>query len=176
MDRELLVVPDERLRQKSQPVDKIDEHVKEFGEFLQSECRRIGAFGLAAIQYGEPLRMFAIKVHGIEAVFVNPEIVKKSPKGHVVMEACCSIPSKVFATVRPKLVKIRGLDLNGRMHTLKGHDVLAQALCHEMDHLDGVLIDKSGRYVGERKIEVKRSQDEGNESGGKRPVSNADGS
>lgn len=154
-ERVLIMVPDERLRQKSLAVGEIDNWVKELGEFLQAECIRIGAFGLAAIQYGEPVRMFALKVHGIQRVFVNPEIVKRSPKEHLLWEGCCSIPGNRYSVKRPKVVKVRGLGLNGYVQTLKGHDVLAQALCHEMDHLDGVLIDKIGRYEGKKQGGIK---------------------
>ena len=147
--RKLLKVPDERLRQKSRPVEKIDDYVTEVAQFLLDQLAPTESIGLAACQYGEMIRLIVVRIQGIERVFVNPALVKKSDKTHLLSEACRSIPGKKFAIERPKIVKIRGLGLDGEMHSLKGHDLVAQCLCHELDHLDGVLIDTIGRYIGE---------------------------
>ncbi|MBA7590016.1 Peptide deformylase 1 [subsurface metagenome] len=74
-------------------------------------------------------------------VLINPEAVYL--KGHqVVSESCLSIPGRTFALRRAKLVKIRGLTLAGEMRSFRGRDILAQVFQHELNHIDGVLIDK----------------------------------
>ncbi len=145
--RKLLVVPDERLRQKSKPVEKIDDYVKELAQFLLDQLAQTKSWGMAACQYGEMVRLIVVSVRGLDRVFVNPEFVSKSAQTRIVSEACRSIPGKNFMVRRPKIVKIRGLGLDGKTHSLRGRDVLAQVLCHEMDHLDGVLLDETEKYT-----------------------------
>lgn len=153
MERTLLIAPNDiRLRQKSEPVKEVDAYVKELAQFLlgQLDLRQIIGFvpvGFAAVQYGEMVRLIVIRFQGIEKVFVNPEIVKRSQKTHRVTESCMSLPGRYFYVKRPKLVKIKGLNLNSEWHSLKGHDALAQILCHEIDHCDGVLIDQIGQSL-----------------------------
>ncbi|MBA7707277.1 Peptide deformylase [subsurface metagenome] len=80
-------------------------------------------------------------------MLVNPEII--SEKGCVTkFEECFSIPDHVFIVTRPQIVKCRGLNLNGESVTIKGRDSLARLLKHEVDHLDGILIDK----IAERRL------------------------
>ncbi|GAI94348.1 unnamed protein product, partial [marine sediment metagenome] len=76
-------------------------------------------------------------------VLINPEVVYL--KGHqIVHESCLSIPGRTFALRRAKLAKIRGLTLDGTMRSFRGRDILAQVFQHELNHLDGILIDTLG--------------------------------
>ena len=143
---ELLKLPDERLRAKAKPVKKIDDHVKEIAQELLDRLQIKESVGLAAPQYGEMIRLIVIRYRGVEAVFVNPEIVKMSGH-HLVQEGCLSIPHKQFEVRRPKTVKVRGLNLDGQIRSLRGHDELAAIICHEVDHLDGILIDQRGSQI-----------------------------
>ncbi len=147
MTKRLLTVQDERLREMSRSiVDPSDIYVRELAEYMLSQLEPPRTVGLSAPQFGELSRLIVIRLQGIELVLVNPEITKK--KGEcTVMEGCTSIPGRFFLVKRPKIVKVRGYDLDGIMHSVKGHDLLAQVLCHEIDHLDGVLIDKIGKEV-----------------------------
>jgi peptide deformylase len=152
MERILLTVPDTRLRQKSESVKEVDAYVKELAQFLLGqldlrETADLVPVGFAAAQYGELIRLIVIRFRGIEKVFVNPEIVKRSEKTYRATESCMSIPGRYFYVERPKIVKVKGLNLDGKWHSLKGHDVLAQILCHEIDHCDGVLIDRIGQSL-----------------------------
>jgi len=152
MNRVLLTVPNERLRAMSLPVaDPRDVYVRELAEYMFSQLEPLRAVGLSAPQFGELDRLIVVRLqeHGalipqIELVLVNPEVVKKRGE-HTVVEGCTSIPGKHFEVKRPKIVKVRGIGLDGKMHSVKGHDLLAQVLMHEIDHLDGVLIDKIGK-------------------------------
>lgn len=144
-NRVLLTVPNERLRKVSRPVtDPRDVYVRELAEYMFSQLESLHALGLAAPQFGELSCLIVVKLQGIELVLVNPEITKRKGE-HLVTEGCTSIPGRAFVVKRPKIVKVRGYDLDGKVHSVKGHDLLAQVLCHEVDHLGGVLIDKIGK-------------------------------
>ena len=150
--RELLVVENRLLRKKSKPVKTIDGVVREVAEFLEHQMTiqysgRTPA-GWAAVQFGEPIRLIIFQRDTqTNLVLVNPEII--SEKGSVTrLEECFSIPEHAFIVKRPKIVKCRGLNLNGESVTIKGHDSLAKLLKHEVDHLDGILIDE----IAERRL------------------------
>ena len=150
--RELITLPNPLLRQKSQPVETIDRRVKELAlemvDFMR--LRRGDAarpVGLSAVQLGELVRVIAFRGNPQSQeelqvqVLINPEVVYL--KGHqVVYESCLSIPGRTFALKRAKIVKIRGITLDGVVRTFRGRDLLAQVFQHELNHLDGILIDK----------------------------------
>ena len=106
------------------------------------------ADGFAAVQFGDPIKVIIFKRDTLTSlVLVNPEII--SEKDSVTkLEECFSIPDHAFIVTRPKMVKCRGLNLNGETVTIKGRDSLAKLLKHEVDHLDGILIDK----IAERRL------------------------
>ncbi|KKN20364.1 hypothetical protein LCGC14_0936410 [marine sediment metagenome] len=144
--RKLLVVENRLLRKKSKPVKTIDGVVREVAEFLEHQLtlERPGRkpAGFAAVQFGEPIRVIIFRRDTLtNLVLLNPEIF--SEKDSVTkIEECFSIPGHGFIVTRPKMVKCRGLNLNGETVIIKGRDSLARLLKHEVDHLDGILIDK----------------------------------
>ena len=150
--RKLLVIENRLLRKKSKPVKTIDGVVREVAEFLeyQMTLEHYGreASGFAAVQFGELIRVIIFKRDTLTSlVLVNPEII--SEKDSVTkIEECFSIPDHVFIVTRPKMVKCRGLNLNGETVMIKGRDSLARLLKHEVDHLDGILIDE----IAERRL------------------------
>lgn len=145
--RELLTVPDPRLREKSAPVKAIDSLVREVAEYLLSQLEPLKAIGFAAPQFGELIRVIVIKRDELTTVtIVNPEIVKEKYE-QISTEGCRSIPGKFYLVRRPKIVKVKGISLDGEEITIKGHDLLATVLRHEVDHLDGVLIDSIGKPI-----------------------------
>jgi len=155
--RKLVVVPDARLRRESEPVKKIDKKIKELaGEMVKflgkTDASGITSVGLSAVQLGEPVRMFAFKgnpgsaIPGDIIVVINPEIVYGKGR-HLVREACLSLPGREFIVQRAKTVKVRGQTLVGDLRTFRGRDLLAQVFAHEVDHLNGVLIDTLGEKV-----------------------------
>lgn len=143
----LLAVPDPQLRKKSKPVKEIDDSIKKLAERMRSLLAPIGAAGLAAPQLGELVRVIVVKVDQMTTLtIVNPAVVKERGE-HFVVEGCKSIPGKQYKLKRPQIVKVTGLDLDGKPITVKGRDSLAQVLKHEVDHLDGILIDSIGKEV-----------------------------
>jgi peptide deformylase len=146
----LLTVPDERLRQKSEPVKEIDSYIRELAKEmliqLDTPIEGIRTIGLSAPQFGEMVQLIVVRLQGIQITLANPEITKSTDR-HIVIEGCRSIPGKQYRVERPKVVKVRGLGLDGKIRTVKGHDLLAAALCHEVDHCSGVMIDRIGDMV-----------------------------
>ena len=143
MAHQLITVPDPRLRKRCEEVKRIDRSVRALVKEMQSYVGKLGGygFGLAAPQFGELLQIFVINCFGFEAVLINPSITKESEKYHIVQEGCLSIPGEYFLVKRPKIVKMRGLGINGEQRSVKGHDYIAQVLMHEYQHLYGILVE-----------------------------------
>lgn len=151
--REILTIPNAILRQECLPVKEIDSEAralaKELWELMGVKHGGLIALGITAPQIGVSLRMFVYRQNPYTATpstitVINPEIVYV--KGDVTLrETCFSIPDKVFLVKRHKLVKIKGLGLDGKYHSYKGTSLIAQILLHEINHLDGILIDEIGK-------------------------------
>ena len=151
--RKLVKLPSQALRQKSARVNKIDSKIKalakEMVDFMRTrQTDTFRPIGLSAPQLGELVRVIAFNRNPMSLeeeiqVLVNPEFVYQKGK-QVVRESCLSIPDKEFTLHRSKIVKIRGLTLDGVERSFRGRDLLAQVFQHEIDHLNGVLIDSIG--------------------------------
>jgi peptide deformylase len=155
--RKLITVPNDKnchlLRKKCEPVKEIDSKVKslarEMGQFMiASRAKKLRPAGLAAPQLGELVRVFAFyknpltEDEDIEYI-INPELAYEKGS-RIIYESCLSIPGRTFLVKRAKLVKIRGWTLDGAIRSFRGHDLLAQVFQHELNHLDGILIDTIG--------------------------------
>jgi len=125
----------------SVPISALDlEHI----ERMDATLRELedGAAGLAAVQIGYPKRIFLLRENGENRVFINPIIVSRSRETRKRPEACLSLPGLVVQTARPKSITIDYVDLEGNEHTETFTGFWAQAVSHEMDHLNGKLITK----------------------------------
>ena len=135
---------DEILKKKSREVEVIDDKVKELIEDMVETMHKYDGVGLAAPQVGILKRIFVIDVFDGEGlrVFINPEILETS--GSVKdQEGCLSVPEVQGLVERPEYVKVKAINEKGEEFVLEAHGLLARAVCHENDHLDGVLfIDK----------------------------------
>ena len=136
---------DEILRKKSRPVEKIDDKVRELVKDMIETMHKYDGVGLAAVQVGILKQILVIDTYEEGSpvyVLINPEIVKT--KGlREVEEGCLSFPNKFAKVKRPEEVVARALDENGKKIDIKAKGLLAQAICHEVDHLNGeVFIDK----------------------------------
>jgi len=134
------VVPDSALRQKSKRVKAIDDSIKKLiGDMIETLHAVPGRAGLAAPQVGIPLRVVVIGIPEKEdIVLINPEIVRRTGE-RLVTEGCLSIPGYFGEIKRAQSVKVKGRDRNGKEIRIKADELLAQALEHEIDHLNGVL-------------------------------------
>jgi peptide deformylase len=133
-------LPDPVLRQKAKRVSKIDGSIKKLiKDMLETVHADPGRAALAAPQVGVSLRVIVIDVPGVEdIVLVNPEIVKSSGE-HAVTEGCLSVPGYYGEIKRAKRVTAKGRDASGQEIRIKADGLLAQALQHEIDHLNGML-------------------------------------
>lgn len=145
--REILIIGHPMLVKKAEPVDRVDEEIVRLAEDMVETLHAAPGIGLAAPQVGESKRLIVVDLSVGErkddlVVLANPEILAK--EGEVTCEeGCLSVPDIREKVARPYRVTIRGLDLEGRTVEVDGEDLLARVLCHEVDHLDGILfVDK----------------------------------
>lgn len=136
---QLRVYPDPVLRQKAKRVKKIDRSISKLIDDMVETMYATGGVGLAAPQVGVSLRVAVIEIPGEETiVLVNPEIVKRSGEMEVT-EGCLSVPGYRGDIKRSARVTAKALDRNGKEFRIKGEGLLAEALEHEIDHLNGTL-------------------------------------
>jgi len=149
------------LEQKAKRVRNFDKDLKKLADDMLETLRQAYGVGLAAPQIGVPLRLTVIEMADEEPIFlVNPEITDQKGERQVT-EGCLSYPGYRGETTRSELVKVKACDLNGDKIKIKADGLLAQALEHEIDHLNGILytdrlIDKDSLY----KIEIIPNSDQ----------------
>lgn len=130
---------DEILRKKSRPVSEITPRVIRLLDDMIDTLHDSGGVGLAAPQVGILRRMAIVEVEPGELIeLINPVIISKKGKQEE-LEGCLSVPGKWGITKRPHKVTVKAFDRNGEEFQVTGEDLLARALCHEIDHLDGTL-------------------------------------
>jgi peptide deformylase len=148
-------VPDPILRKKTRRVTTVDKSVKKLiADMLETLHADEGRAGLAAPQVGVSLRITVIGLPDEEdIVLINGQITRRKGE-RIVNEGCLSIPGYMGEVKRAEAVTAKGLDINGKDIRIKGEGLLAQALEHELDHLDGILyIDKLINPESLRKIQ-----------------------
>ena len=134
----MVTYPDPRLNVRSEPThpDEVRDLVRQMFETMYAE----EGIGLAAVQVGRPLRVFVTKVRDDrERVYVNPEIVETSIEENTAEEGCLSIPDTRADITRPARVSVQATNLKGRTYRLNAQGLLARAIQHELDHLNGRL-------------------------------------
>jgi peptide deformylase len=142
--RDILIIPDKRLRQVSEPVKKIDAGIRKLVEDMLETMYDAPGIGLAAIQVGAPKRVVTMDLAKKDEpkkaqVFINPEILWSSEELATYEEGCLSIPEYYGDVERPAQVTVKYLDLDGEPRELEASGLLATCLQHEIDHLNGVL-------------------------------------
>lgn len=135
---------DEILKKKSREVEVIDDKIQELIDDMIETMHKFNGVGLAAVQVGVLKRVVVIDLYDDNGVLVliNPEI-KKEKGEQEVEEGCLSFPNQFAKIIRPMEVTVEALDRDGKKIKVKGKELLAQAMSHELDHLNGELfIDK----------------------------------
>ena len=156
--RDIIILPDKRLRLVSEPVKAIDREVKALVADMFETMYDAPGIGLAAIQVGVPRRVVTMDLSKKEEaqeprVFINPEVLWRSDEKAKYEEGCLSIPEFYEEVERPAQVRVKYLDLEGREQELNASGLLATCLQHEIDHLNGVLfIDHISRLKRERVV------------------------
>ena len=153
------IAPDPVLRQKAKRVRSIDKSIHKLINDMKETMRSASGVGLAAPQIGVPLRVIIISIPEQEdIVLINPEIVRKSGE-RLINEGCLSVPGYIGQVKRAESVTAKGRDLSGKEVRIKGEGLLAQALEHEINHLNGVLyVDQLEGMTEPRKIEPEETE------------------
>ena len=136
--RNIVKEGDEVLTKKCRPVEKFDDRLASLLDDMYETMTAGNGVGLAAPQVGMLRRAFVIGIGEGKLEFVNPEIIKTSGRQET-GEGCLSCPGEYGITVRPRFVTVKAQDRNGKEFTMEASDLLAKAICHENDHLDGIL-------------------------------------
>lgn len=135
----ICVVPESVLKQKSKKVKLIGGSIQRLIGNMLETMHAVSGVGLAAPQVGTLLRVIVVGIPGEEdIVLINPEIVRRRGE-RLVTEACFSVPGYFGEVKRAESVTVKGRDINGKEIRIKASELLAQALEHEIDHLNGVL-------------------------------------
>jgi peptide deformylase len=161
-------VPEPVLRIKTSKVRKIDASIKKLIDDMIETMHDAPGVGLAAPQVGVSLRICVIHVPGEDIVtLVNPEIVKRSGERICEGEGCLSLPGYKGAVPRAEKVTVKGLNREGRPVRYTAEDLFAEAIEHELDHLDGKLyfdylgsIDDLTPYTGPEAAEEETEEEE----------------
>lgn len=138
--RNLRYEGDEILKKRAREIEVIDDKIKELAKDMMETMHKWDGLGLAGPQVGVLKRIIVIDLYeeGTQFTLINPVIVKE--KGiQEVDEGCLSFPNKYGKVDRPKEIIVEALDIDGKKVKLKAKDLLAQALSHEIDHLNGIL-------------------------------------
>jgi len=127
------------LRQRAREVDDLDADLARLVDTMYDTMHAAAGLGLAAPQVGVQKRLYTYDLGDGPAVIVNPEVVESSGEWEY-DEGCLSVPGLSFPIVRPKLVTVQGVDLDGREVIVEGDELMGRLIQHEIDHLDGVLL------------------------------------
>ena len=142
------------LRKICRPVTEITPRPLQLLEDMKETLHKADGCGLAAPQVGVLRRIALVEVEkGKLYALINPEIIAREGTQNE-MEGCLSIPGEWGITERPEKVTVRAMNRNGEMYEVSGEGLMARALCHELDHLDGVLYkDKAIHMLTKEEIE-----------------------
>ena len=141
---EILTEPNEKLRQKSIAVDKVDKDLQNLMDDMLQTMYAAPGIGLAAIQVGVPKRIIVLDISKKDdekkpMFFINPEITYKSDNNSTYEEGCLSVPGQFAEIDRPDRCHIKYLDYHGDKKEIKAEGMLATCIQHEIDHLEGIL-------------------------------------
>ncbi|WP_419235442.1 peptide deformylase [Rickettsia endosymbiont of Nabis limbatus] len=146
----IVTAPDERLKQKSQAVPEVNDHIRKFMDDMVETMYNEDGGGLAAVQVGVLKRIMVIDIKDHDPIkrpkdfyplfIVNPEIIEKSEELVIANEGCISVPQQRYEIARSESIKIRYLDYHNKLQELEANDWLARVIQHEYDHLEGKLM------------------------------------
>ncbi|MDD3904232.1 MAG: peptide deformylase [Sphaerochaeta sp.] len=137
---DIYTLGEEVLTEKCQPITKFDSGLRVLVDAMFETMAEADGVGLAAPQVGVPNRLFVINIKGVERrAYVNPQILETSIETDTAEEGCLSVPGVWHDVERPARVTVQAQDLEGKVFTVQGEGLLARALQHEYDHLNGTL-------------------------------------
>ncbi len=136
---EIRTYGDPALRRRAEPVEAIDDEIRTICERMVETMLRANGAGLAAPQIGISKRIIVLDVDGEFHVLINPELIETSGEVEQVNEGCLSVPGVDSTVERATHAVVEGTTLDGETVRIEGEGLLARAIQHEMDHLDGGL-------------------------------------
>ncbi len=140
--REIVPYSDSFLRKKSKPVNRFDENLWELLDDMHETLDAVNGSGLSAVQVGVLKRVFIININNVNMEFINPVITKQTGEQYK-QEGCLSVKGRYDYVKRPFTVTVTAYDRHANKFTYTCEDWTAVCVCHEADHLDGVLfVDK----------------------------------
>ena len=162
--RKIVKLGDETLRKVCKPQDKFNLRLWTLLKDMADTMYKANGVGLAAPQVGILRRVVVIDCSAEQdspIELVNPEIIERSEETQCGREGCLSLPGRAGIVTRPKRVRVRAQDRHGKWFELEAEDLLARAVCHGLDHLDGHLyIDCMDRELTPEEIEADDRQAE----------------
>jgi peptide deformylase len=176
--RDILIIPDKRLRLVSEPVKTVDKELRALVDDMFETMYAAPGIGLAAIQIGVPKRVIVMDLAPKEEprdprVYINPEIVSSAAEKSVYEEGCLSIPEFYEEVERPTAVKVKFLDVEGEPQEIEATGLLATCLQHEIDHIHGVLfIDHISKL--KRDMVLKKFKKAAKRTDGEKPLAKDD--
>jgi peptide deformylase len=135
----LRIFGDPVLRQQASTIENIDEELSLLAASMIRTMNEVNGAGLAAPQVGVLKRMYTYDMGDGPRTLINPEIVESSGE-YIYGEGCLSLPGLTVDILRPKIVTVRGVDLDGNEVIFEGDALMSRLIQHEIDHLDGVLL------------------------------------
>ena len=155
-ERQIRLLGDPVLKTRSEPIGTIDARVRSLVEDLVDSVKLPGRAGVAAAQIGVNLRAFSYNIDGDIGYILNPVLVELAGEPELVDEGCLSVPGLWYPTKRYPFARVTGIDLDGNPVAVAGEGLMAQALQHETDHLDGLLyldrLDKENRRAAMKEV------------------------
>jgi len=155
-ERQIRLLGDPVLKTRSEPIGTIDARVRGLVEDLVDSVKLPGRAGVAASQIGVNLRAFSYNIDGDVGYILNPVVVELSGELELVDEGCLSVPGLWYPTKRYPFARVTGINLDGEAIEVSGFGLMAQALQHETDHLDGLLyldrLDKENRRAAMKEV------------------------
>ena len=152
--RKIALQGEECLTKVCRPVTEFNDRLHELLDDMADTLEEAGGVGLAAPQVGILRRVCIVEDEQGEIIeLINPEIIKTEGE-QTGLEGCLSVPGRQGFVYRPQKVTVRAQDRHGKVFELTGEDLLARALCHEIDHLDGKM------YVDIEDHEIVEEEDE----------------
>lgn len=142
--RQIIEAPDPRLKVISEPVEVVDDDLRQLMDDMAETMYAAPGIGLAAIQVGVPKRVLVLDISSDEEesdlrYFVNPQIVWTSNELAIYNEGCLSLPEYYAEVERPAACRVEYLDYDGNRQTLEASGLLSTCIQHECDHLEGIL-------------------------------------
>ena len=155
-ERQIRLLGDPVLKTVSDPILTIDDRVRSLVQDLVESVKLPGRAGVAASQIGVNLRAFSYNVDGEIGYILNPIVVEVRGDPVPLDEGCLSVPGLWYPTMRYPFARVTGIDLDGEPVELSGTGIMAQALQHETDHLDGLLyldrLDQTNRRAAMKEV------------------------